>query len=135
MDIKRIISRLVEQTAAERKILRENAERRLRQEPNDRNARELIQKLDEFAETLPLRSRAGRQVINWQSHGHGVVSCGWVDDAVVARIIKVENHTGSNQSIYQVEVHGSPLRGTFRYIKDARSAAERAHVAGVVLER
>lgn len=63
-------------------------------------------------------------VIQWQSHGHSVKSHGLISGKIVATIFKNKNHTYINKSIYSVEVLNRRLNRNFRYLKDARAAAQ-----------
>ncbi|MCY1248367.1 hypothetical protein D9M72_617910 [compost metagenome] len=61
------------------------------------------------------------------AHGHNRVSRGFVGGDVVATIIKHKNDTNTNSGFYYVTVLGTDLRDRFRYIGEARSAAERIY--------
>lgn len=66
--------------------------------------------------------------ITWTGKTHAKVRQGLLDDVLVAEIYTNGTHKqrSKNRDVYSVKVHGIPVEGTFRYIDDAKAAAEHA---------
>lgn len=105
----------------------ENAKRTLCRQPDNAIARHILA-IAKDCELLSHRNKAvkNRNKISWAPHGHKTVSYGLVDNKRLAIIRKFENHNSRNNEVYEVEVAGRVLANRYRYIRDARQAAEAA---------
>lgn len=67
-------------------------------------------------------------IVDFESHGHDMISEGMVDGVSVVAITKNKMHTLTNSEVYTVEVLGKELDQRFREVGEARKAAEAAFI-------
>ena len=65
--------------------------------------------------------------LRFEPHGHGFLSFGYDGHVCVAAIQRLEQHRGSGNRVYRVEVLGQALPDFCRSIDEARSAAAHAY--------
>ncbi|MBY5672289.1 hypothetical protein HFO32_23145 [Rhizobium leguminosarum] len=73
--------------------------------------------------------KRSEDILEFETHGHGLKSEGKIDGITVVVITKIKNHTRTNDGIYTVHVLAEELKERFRGIDEARDAAGAAFSA------
>ncbi len=126
-----IIARIPSMDARARAILRDNAGNNLKKNPDDSDARRVLDALNAFddANDKP-QSLKVTGLLAWEKRPHEKIYNfrAFHEGRVVGRIFKRADHSSTEKDVYTVEINDLQIPGQFHNIKDARAVGEAAFV-------
>ncbi len=126
---RKTIARIPSMDSKKRASTRKNAENKLKEAPDNKDARHILAALDAF-EDPPRMVSTG--LLKWELQPREQKKYkfhAFHDDHEVGYIFKDKNHTSMDKHVYQVIIKGEELPEQFHHIKDARVAGEEAFAA------
>ena len=126
---RKTIARIPLMDSKKRASTRKNAENKLKEAPDNEDARRILAALDAF-EDPPRMVSTG--LLKWELQPREQKKYkfhAFHDDHEVGYIFKDKNHTSMGKHVYQVVINDQALEEQFHHIKDARVAGEVAFSA------
>jgi hypothetical protein len=119
----KVISRIPKLSAKKRKNLRNNIDNRLKSNPEDTVASDVLAALNDFEESIPTPAKRKKtSSIKWEPQPTPR-SYGRIDGKAVAYISKHEDHTNDRKYDFSVTVLGIDYPGRLDSVIDAKKIA------------